>query len=130
MKLTELLDQIQRLDQEATKGPWEAVGNSIESDGTYEDIVTTEVDCTTYCYGGRGGGVLNGTDAELIAQARTLMPQLAQALQEVLKIHPRKWALDDVLDYCPTCYKTEGATYPCDTVRAVVAVMGAGHGSE
>lgn len=84
MGLTDLLDQIDRLDQEATKGPWEKLGSTVESNGTYEDVITTEVDCSSYCYGGRGGGVLKDKDAEFIALARTALPQLAKALQTVL----------------------------------------------
>ena len=70
-QITKLLDQIDRLDQEATKGPWEidpseghawAIGNG--EDGLY----------------------VNGTDkdAEFIALARTALPQLAKALQAVI----------------------------------------------
>ena len=84
MGLTDLLDQIDRLDQEATKGPWEKLGSTVESNGTYEDVITTEVDCSSYCYGGRGGGVLKDKDAEFIALARTALPQLAKALRGVL----------------------------------------------
>ena len=84
MGLTDLLDQIDRLDNEATKGPWEKLGSTVESNGTYEDVITTEVDCSSYCYGGRGGGVLKDKDAEFIALARTALPQLAKALRGVL----------------------------------------------
>lgn len=85
MKLTELLDQIQRLDKEATKGPWENIGRTIESNGTYEDVITTEVDCSTYCYGGRGGGVLKDKDAEFIALSRTALPQLAKVIEGLIE---------------------------------------------
>lgn len=86
MGLTDLLDQIDRLDQEATKGPWEKLGSTVESNGTYEDVITTEVDCSSYCYGGRGGGVLKDKDAEFIALARTALPKLAEAVYHVLDL--------------------------------------------
>lgn len=86
MELTDLLDQIDRLDQQATKGPWEKLGSTVESNGTYEDVITTEVDCSSYCYGGRGGGVLKDKDAEFIALARTALPKLAEAVYHVLDL--------------------------------------------
>lgn len=80
--LQNLLDQIDRLDQQAARGPWESLGPNIESaDYTQDDVVSTDVDCSTYCYGGIGRGVQSAKDAEFIALARTALPQLAKALQ-------------------------------------------------
>ena len=81
--LNHLLGQIDRLDQQATKGPWEKLGSTVESNGTYEGVITTEVDCSSYCYGGRGGGVLKDKDAEFIALSRTALPQLAAVIRRL-----------------------------------------------
>ena len=92
-----LLDQIDQLDQEATNGPWEYDGSTIDSKTTFDEVVTTEVNCSMYCYGGTGKGVQDDNDAEFIALARTALPQLAAAVKGVL----------DVLD-----------TYPAPTKEA------------
>ena len=84
MKLTDLLDEIARLDQQATTGPWEYDGSTIDSKATFDEVVTTEVNCSMYCYGGTGKGVQDDNDAEFIALARTALPQLARALEAVL----------------------------------------------
>ena len=86
MKLTDLLDQIDRLDQEATPGPWEYDGSTIDSKATFDEVVTTEVNCSMYCYGGTGKGVQDDNDAEFIALARTALPKLAEAVYHVLEL--------------------------------------------
>lgn len=129
--ITDLLDQIDRLDQQATKGPWEEIGRTIESNGTYEDVITTEVDCASYCYGGTGGGVLKDKDAEFIALARTALPQLAKALRDIMEIHKPFHADHDYNGMdgeslhrfvlrCDGCEESGGIEdYPCPTVQAI-----------
>ena len=86
MKLTELLEKIERLDQQATTGPWEVLGGGVESVATYDEVVSTEVNCSMYCYGGTGKGVRDDNDAEFIALARTTLPKLAEAVYHVLDL--------------------------------------------
>lgn len=68
----------------ATDGPWESCGGAIEGGPTSgRDVVTTEVDCMSYCYGGTGRGVERPEDREFIAHART---DLADALDEIERL--------------------------------------------
>ena len=127
--LNHLLGQIDRLDQQATKGPWEKLGSTVESNGTYEDVITTEVDCSSYCYGGRGGGVLKDKDAEFIALSRTALPTLAQTVRAVLELHE---PIDDHIHLrakiCSHRYCVDEALdqmeYPCPTVQAITDALG------
>lgn len=84
MKLTELLDQILRLDQEATPGPWTTdstpdefgiIWGAVEQigGGFGERAMVTEV-------------VEEHADAEFIALARTALPKLAEAVYQVLEL--------------------------------------------
>lgn len=78
------LDAIQgRLDAR-TPGEWEASGREIDALApTWGEVVSTEVNCMNYCYGGTGRGVEHAEDAELIAHA----PQdLADLLAEVERL--------------------------------------------
>ena len=133
--LQNLLDQIDRLDQEATKGPWESLGPNIESaDYTQDDVVSTDVDCSTYCYGGIGRGIQNAKDAEFIALARTFTPAAAKALRAVMELHmPFDWSFsagDQVytITSCKECARLgadeEDAIYPCPTVQAITDALG------
>lgn len=82
MKLTDLLDQIDRLDQEATPGPWQSDGDALLGD-TYKDHNATLAPFL--------GDIMRSNDAEFIALARTALPALAQAVQGVLDVldgHP------------------------------------------
>lgn len=82
MKLTELLDQIEELDQEATKGPWTSTGNDCGGK-VYEPSGYPLPGCTS-C--GENEATYEGQDAEFIALSRTALPQLAQALSGVLDV--------------------------------------------
>ena len=80
--LQHLLDQIDRLDQEATKGPWAVGGKS--ADG-FTFFGEKYCDC---CQPGEGSyGDLIGEapekDAEFIALARTALPQLAAVIRRL-----------------------------------------------
>ena len=72
MKLTDLLDQIDRLDQEATPGPWR-----------YE-----HTESPTFISGPDLQEITNAvwtdTDAIYIELARTALPHLAKALRAVM----------------------------------------------
>src|SRR5699024_2904387 len=83
MKLTDLLDQIDRLDQQATKGPW--IIDSIESG---EHALFVDEDNPGYGHLGAASSTvasfLLANNADFIAHARESLPQLAKALRAVL----------------------------------------------
>ena len=86
-QLDHLLDQIDRLDQEATKGPWTSIGNDCGGK-VYEPSGYPLPGCTS-C--GENEATYEGQDAEFIALARTALPALAQAVKGVLDVldgHP------------------------------------------
>ena len=66
----ERLDAIRgRLDAR-TPGEWEASGREIDALApSWGEVVSTEVNCMNYCYGGTGRGVERAEDADLIAHA-------------------------------------------------------------
>ena len=84
MKLTELLDQIDRLDQQATKGPW--IIDSIESG---EHALFVDEDNPGYGHLGAASSTvasfLLAKNADFIAHARESLPQLAKALRAVIE---------------------------------------------
>lgn len=82
--LQALLDQIDRLDQQATKGPWTTDSTPYEfgiiwgaveqiGGGFGERAMVTEI-------------MEEHADAEFIALARTALPQLAEAVYHVLEL--------------------------------------------
>src|SRR5699024_3777863 len=75
-QLDHLLDQIDRLDQQATKGPWTVKDGFAHHIIGKEDYITECVECT--------GQVMEERDATFTALARTALPQLAKALRGVL----------------------------------------------
>ena len=116
----EWLDKGRALADQATQGPWEAVGREVAQHWSLPDpwqtIVDTEVSCMSYCYGGSAKGVERDEDAKFIADARTRLPQAIAALQAVLTLHRPIWV--DGIEYCKHCVDF-GGEYPCPTVRAI-----------
>ena len=86
--LQNLLDQIDRLDQQATKGPWSATPK------TYGIARVKNLEGLTIATN------TSESITELIALARTALPQLAKALRGVL----------DVLDTYPAPSKEADPT--------------------
>lgn len=79
----------------ATDGPWESCGGTIEGGPTSgRDVVTTEVDCMSYCYGGTGRGVEHPEDREFIAHARIDLPAL---LDEIERLRALTTITDDMV---------------------------------
>lgn len=80
----ERLDAIRgRLDAR-TPGEWEASGREIDALApSWGEVVSTEVNCMNYCYGGTGRGVERAEDADLIAHAPE---DLADLLAEVKRL--------------------------------------------
>ena len=84
-----------RLDAR-TPGEWEASGREIDALApSWGEVVSTEVNCMNYCYGGTGRGVEHAEDAELIAHA----PQdLADLLAEVERLRARPTVDEDMVE--------------------------------
>src|SRR5699024_10875520 len=82
MKLTDLLDQIDRLDQQATKGSW-ITGANDETGLKY--LGTGYCDCCTPPIPSAGVilGETGRAEAEFIALARTALPQLAAVIRRL-----------------------------------------------
>src|SRR5699024_3853608 len=79
--LQHLIAQIDRLDNEATEGPWTATGNAYGGK-VYEPTGYPLPGCTS-C--GENEATYEGQDAEFIALARTFTPAASRALRDVLK---------------------------------------------
>lgn len=88
--LTDRLDEIEARAEAATLGPWEAGVTEVSQHWSrpepWATVVSNEVACMAYCYGGYGRGIERETDAEFIAAARTDVPQLVAALRAVLDV--------------------------------------------
>lgn len=83
--LQALLDQIDRLDQEATKGPW-TTGENDETGLKY--FGTGYCDCCIPPIPSAGVilGETGRAEAEFIALARTALPKLAAAVRAVMDL--------------------------------------------
>ena len=90
MTAADWLAERARIEQAASEGPWEheGVGEIIQHFSLPEPatIVSTDVACMGYCYGGSAAGVERDEDAEFIADARTSAPKMRAALEAVLAI--------------------------------------------
>lgn len=86
-QITQLLDDVQRLDEQATQGPWEATPNAKVMSRT---ATWPEGDARTIAdYFGNEGAVTEcsrDADAELISLSRTALPKLAEAVYQVLEL--------------------------------------------
>ena len=104
-QISTLLDQIDRLDQEATKAPWITYGGSDSEYGEYTNVCNTfhngdtlDLDLVAHVYDDK-------SSAEFIALARTAMPALAQAVRGVLDVldaHPAPRKEADPTGYATT----------------------------
>src|SRR5699024_7543695 len=127
MKLTDLLDQIDRLDQQATKGPW--IIDSIESG---EHALFVDEDNPGYGHLGAASSTvasfLLANNADFIAHARESLPQLAKALRAVMEVHA---PVDDYIHLrskiCSHRHCVDDAfdqmEYPCPTVKAITDAL-------
>lgn len=131
------LNEIEARANAATEGPWEWEG---EAKGEWEIGANSLVpsrrpdDPVLYGYGYDASGieVSNDADAQFIAHARTDVPALLDALEKVLRLHPRVVVLhadpefgrmeDDAI--CGACIVNhEPADWPCPTVEAITAAL-------
>lgn len=94
-QITRLLDQIDRLDQQATTGPWLSHygGNPHDEWLSVEPKTGSRTICTVTDD--------HQQNAELIALARTAMPALAQTVRAVLELHrpETRWSYEPEPEY-------------------------------
>lgn len=133
------LDEIEARANAATPGPWEVKpydGWHKESDNEINSFVGP--DATTIieqlgCDCCDVGLEVTPADAEFIAAARTDVPALLDALEKVLRLHPRVVVLhadpefgrmeDDAI--CGACIVNhEPADWPCPTVETIHQHLG------
>ena len=128
----ETLARIRRRADAATEGPWQK--------NQYEPYPEHDRGDVSIC--GRQGNVTvaywyyddkyETADAEFIAAARTDVPALLDALEKVLRLHPRVVVLhadsefgrmeDDAI--CGACIVNhEAADWPCPNVRAITTAL-------
>lgn len=129
MTIENTLNEWERLDQEATSGPW--VGPDPE-DPHAANAVWTIAD------GMEGGGVAIAYDdyprggnhpaesMEFIAAARTALPASVAALRAVLNLHMRQrhFAGHPAFALGPDTCLHDGYHYPCPTVLAIAKELG------
>jgi len=125
--ITDLLDQIDRLDQQATKGPWDHTVEWAEigsgSDSVIHGYGYAHCDgCDEAVESVDSRVALSPQDAEFIALARTALPTLAKALRAVMELHKtRVHDEDPTSPFCNFC----GPGTPCETTRAITDALGA-----
>ena len=129
-------DELRKLAEAATPGPWEADGGEISQHWSrpepWREIIGTRVACGSYCYGGTAQGVERTEDAEFIAAANPaavlgLLDQLDAAeakLAAVRELHRRRphgagdfvfYAQTEFPDVCAHCRQV----WPCTTILAI-----------
>ena len=120
----ETLNRIRRQADAATEGPW--VGIRYPDGLMGRVIVSGELGvCIAEDFP-------DDADAEFIAHARTAVPALLDALEKVLRLHPRVVVLhadpefgrmeDDAI--CGACIVNhEPADWPCPTVEAITTAL-------
>ena len=128
--LQALLQEIDRLDQEATEAPW--IIDSIESG---EHALFVDEDNPGYGHLGAASSTvasfLLAKNADFIAHARESLPQLAKALRAVMELHkPVELypAVTPGVIYCASCWDgviDEAYEYPCPTVQTIPDALGA-----
>lgn len=107
MKLTELLEEIDRLDRDASPSPWQNDGYDVLG-APYklrEMLLAPHV----------ASADQNECDAEFIALARTALPQLAKALQAVMDC-----VIDMEQDNGDDSAYSNGVRHMAGTVRHIV----------
>ena len=119
---TDWIAERRRIEQAASEGPWEheGVGEIIQHFSLPEPatVVSTDVACMAYCYGGSAAGVERDEDADFIADARTALPKALNALESVLALH---WGEPYAKGpgYCAECEHV----WPCETYSAITEAL-------
>lgn len=113
------LDEIKARAEAATKGPWsDSAGDGY---GPFLAINSAGATVARCDYGPYEGS----RDAEFVAHARTDVPALVAAVEEVLSLHKEvKWA--ESWPTCIHCNDGEGRplAYPCPTIEAIRSALG------
>lgn len=122
--VNEWLKERREIHDEATEGPWEDSGGG-EIDQHWScptpsrEVVSTDVSCTSFCYGGSARGILEDEDSAAIVDAHNTLPALLTAVEKVLELHQKagqegRW----LCTFCSQSLRTH-VMYPCPTVRAI-----------
>ena len=136
MTAADWLAERRRIEQAASEGPWEheGVGEIIQHFSLPEPatVVSTDVACMGYCYGGSAAGVERDEDAEFIAHARDDVPALVAEVRRLRAIEQRVRALHRPVDIepsetiCGECsYRVPNGRFqpvvdhPCPTIAAL-----------
>ena len=133
----ETLNRIRKHANAATPGPWEVEPFTWRPGHPLPESEWLGVEATGPVKGGVALILLNDDeddhDAEFIAASRTAVPALLDALEKVLRLHPRVVVLhadpefgrmeDDTI--CGACIVNhEPADWPCPTVEAITTALG------
>ena len=131
MELTDLLDQIDRLELEIYPGPWVANDRGIGYEITTQHQIDEAAEVNGWPMPINSGikDTFPRSDAEFIALARTALPTLAQTVRAVLELHE---PIDDHIHLrakiCSHRYCVDEALdqmeYPCPTVQAIADALG------
>jgi hypothetical protein len=96
-------EELRRLEQGATKGPWSAEPYLIDSE--YGRLrITSPSDGNHY----NTAEAIQAADAEFIAAARNQLPSILAALDAVLASHRKSPVFDMPIDNCGHDYETFG----------------------
>lgn len=120
----ETLNRIRKQANAATPGPWEVEPFTWRPGHPLPESEWLGVEATGPVKGGVALILLNDDeddhDAEFIAAARTTVPALLDAVDNVLAWHKRIESPDG--DYCDACFPNVWV-YPCQTVTAITTAL-------
>lgn len=95
----ERLKEIKERLGDLPSGEWAASGNSVERNGgDWSEVVSCDVECLSYCYGGTGVGVANSADAEFIAHSKSDIEFLLGALKQAYEDGVEHWQVVESWD--------------------------------
>lgn len=98
------IEALRKAAMAATPGPWQLVGTVEQVGGEYEDIIPTDVDCMTHCYGGSPVRAKQ-SDLEFIAAANP-----AAILELIAQRDALLTALERFIDSHEECTDFDGFT--------------------
>ena len=114
-----LIDGIRHRFELATPGPYEHDNGSLEQhcsvSNSCTEIVTKDVDCMAYCYGGTCAGILKEEDAEFLAGSWSDIKNMLELIDKVKQMHSPVPNSASAMYPVPLC--TCGQQYPCDTMQ-------------
>lgn len=130
--ITEWIKERRRIHNKATEGPWESdgggeIGQHWSRPEPWRNVVSTEVACMAYCYGGSAAGVENDDDAAAIVDGHNTLPAALIMIEKVLERHrPVRGETRRSPDVCAECDELIGepgydcggvVDWPCPTVQ-------------